>query len=79
MDNKDNCALERWKKGMTEEKRQTKKKFYVETTVVSDATALPTNDLSVVGRQITTRTWWARAMTMQQEDTFVERENGTSQ
>ena len=40
-----------------------KKKVYVETTVVSDATALPTNDLSVAGRQITTRTWWTTAAT----------------
>ena len=38
-----------------------KKKVYVETTVVSDATALPTNDLVLVGRQITTREWWATA------------------
>ena len=29
-----------------------KKKVYVETTVVSDATALPTNDLSLAGRQM---------------------------
>lgn len=57
---------------MTEEKKQTKKKVYVETTVVSDATALPTNDLSVAGRQITTHTWSARAMTLQQEDTLEE-------
>ena len=46
---------------MAEEVKQEKKKVYVETTVVSDATALPTNDLSVAGRQITTRTWWATA------------------
>ena len=32
-----------------------KKKVYVETTVVSDATALPTNDLALVGRQVATR------------------------
>lgn len=29
---------------MTEEKKQTKKKVYVETTVVSDATALPSQE-----------------------------------
>ena len=46
---------------MAEEVEQPKKKVYVETTVVSDATALPTNDLAVAGRQITTRTWWATA------------------
>ena len=38
-----------------------KKKVYVETTVISDATALPTNDLASVGRQITTRAWWKTA------------------
>ena len=38
-----------------------KKKVYVETTVVSDATALPTNDLSLAGRQIVTREWWNKA------------------
>ena len=38
-----------------------KKKVYVETTVVSDATALPTNDLALVGRQVATREWWAMA------------------
>ena len=32
-----------------------KKKVYVETTVVSDATALPINDLTLVGRQVATR------------------------
>ncbi len=31
---------------MAEEVKQEKKKVYVETTVVSDATALPTNDLT---------------------------------
>ena len=35
-----------------------KKKVYVETTVVSDATALPTRDLVQVGRQLVTREWW---------------------
>lgn len=35
-----------------------KKKVYVETTVISDATALPTNDLALAGRQIVTREWW---------------------
>ena len=32
---------------MAEEAKPEKKKVYVETTVISDATALPTNDLSV--------------------------------
>ena len=39
-----------------------KKKVYVETTVISDATALPTNDLALMGRQITTRKWWNEAI-----------------
>lgn len=39
-----------------------KKKVYVETTVVSDATALPTNDLVRMARQITTRAWWNTAV-----------------
>ena len=38
-----------------------KKKVYVETTVVSDATALPTNNLALVGRQVATREWWNTA------------------
>ena len=38
-----------------------KKKVYIETTVVSDATALPTNDLALVGRQVATREWWEKA------------------
>lgn len=38
-----------------------KKKVYVETTVVSDVTALPTNDLALVGRQVATREWWKTA------------------
>ena len=38
-----------------------KKKVYIETTVISDATALPSNDLKLVGRQITTREWFAEA------------------
>ena len=38
-----------------------KKKVDVETTVVSDATALPTNDLALVGRQVATREWWEKA------------------
>ena len=46
---------------MAEEAREPKKKVYVETTVVSDATALPTNDLALVGRQVATREWWATA------------------
>ncbi len=39
---------------MAEEVEKEKKKVYVETTVVSDATALPTNDIVLMGRQITT-------------------------
>ena len=46
---------------MAEESKQAKKKVYVETTVVSDATALPTNDLALVGRQVATREWWTAA------------------
>ena len=38
-----------------------KKKVYVETTVVSDATALPTRDLVQAGRQLITREWWNTA------------------
>ena len=34
-----------------------KKKVYVETTVISDATALPTRDLVQAGRQLVTREW----------------------
>lgn len=44
-----------------EEAMSEKKKVYVETTVVSDATALPTNDLALVGRQVATREWWETA------------------
>ena len=44
-----------------ESKGQPKKKVYVETTVVSDATALPTNDLTLAGRQMATREWWKTA------------------
>ncbi len=57
-----------------------KKKVYVETTVVSDATALPTNDLALVGRQVATRQWWETAA--KRFDLFVspivrrEAENG---
>ena len=40
---------------------EAKKKVYVETTVVSDATVLPTNDLALVGRQVATREWWRTA------------------
>ena len=39
-----------------------KKKVYVETTVVSDATALPTRDVVQLGRQVVTKEWWATAM-----------------
>ena len=35
-----------------------KKKVYVETTVISDATALPTRDLVQAGRQLVTHEWW---------------------
>ena len=38
-----------------------KKKVYVETTVISDATALPTNDLVLMGRQVSSRKWWNSA------------------
>ena len=38
-----------------------KKKVYVETTVVSDATALPTRDLVSAGRQFVTKEWWRTA------------------
>ncbi len=46
---------------MSEPSPLSKKKVYVETTVVSDATALPTNDLALVGRQVATREWWSSA------------------
>ncbi len=46
---------------MAEAVKQKKEKVYVETTVVSDATALPTNDLALVGRQVATREWWKTA------------------
>ena len=39
-----------------------KKKVYVETTVISDATALPINDLVLMGRQISSRKWWNAAI-----------------
>lgn len=35
----------------------TRKKVYVETTVVSDATALPSKDLVLAGRQFVSREW----------------------
>ena len=38
-----------------------KKKVYVETTVVSDATALPARDVVQLGRQVVTREWWSTA------------------
>ena len=40
-----------------------KKKVYVETTVVSDATALPARDVVQLGRQVVTREWWSTAAT----------------
>ena len=46
---------------MAEAAKPEKKKVYVETTVVSDATALPTNDLTLAGRQMATREWWKTA------------------
>ena len=46
---------------MAENTEQAKKKVYVETTVISDATALPTNDLTRAGRQMATREWWKTA------------------
>ena len=46
---------------MAEDREQAKKKVYVETTVISDATALPTNDLTLAGRQMATREWWKTA------------------
>ncbi len=38
-----------------------KKKVYVETTVVSDVTALPSRDVVQLGRQVITREWWETA------------------
>ena len=38
-----------------------KKKVYVEATVVSGATALPTRDIVQAGRQLVTREWWNTA------------------
>ena len=46
---------------MAEEVKQEKKKVYVETTVVSDAIALPARDIVQLGRQVVTREWWATA------------------
>ena len=46
---------------MAEDLIQEKKKVYVETTVVSDATALPARDVVQLGRQVVTREWWATA------------------
>ena len=42
---------------MAEEIKQAKKKVYVETTVISDATALPSKDLVLAGRQFVSREW----------------------
>ena len=47
---------------MADDKKQPKKKVYVETTVISDATALPSKDLIMAGRQILSREWLERAM-----------------
>ena len=38
-----------------------RKKVYVETTVISDATSLPARDIVQLGRQVVTREWWATA------------------
>ena len=54
-------ALAKEGKQMAEAAKPEKKKVYVETTVVSDATALPTNDLTLAGRQMATREWWKTA------------------
>jgi len=40
---------------------KSKPKVYVETTVVSDATALPARDIVLAARQIATREWWESA------------------
>ena len=42
---------------MSEKVKQPKKKVYVETTVISDATALPSKDLVLAGRQFVSREW----------------------
>ena len=42
---------------MAEEAEKEKKKVYVETTVISDATALPSKDLVLAGRQFVSREW----------------------
>jgi len=44
---------------MAEEEK--KPKVYVETTVISDATALPARDIVLAARQIATREWWGSA------------------
>ena len=54
---------------VAEHVEQVKKKVYVETTVISDVTALPSNDLALVGRQIVTREW--RKTAAQRFDLFV--------
>ena len=59
---------------MTKEVKHEKKKVYVETTVVSDATALPTRDIVQLGRQVVTREWWATAA--QRFDLFSSPERG---
>ena len=40
---------------MADEAEKAKKKVYVETTVVSDATALPSKDVVLAGRQFVSR------------------------
>ena len=46
---------------MAEDTEQPKKKVYVETTVISDATALPSKDLILAGRQIISKEWLEHA------------------
>ena len=42
---------------MAEEAKKEKEKVYVETTVISDATALPSKDVVLAGRQFVSREW----------------------
>ncbi|MGN0854607.1 MAG: type II toxin-antitoxin system VapC family toxin [Kiritimatiellia bacterium] len=41
--------------------KKSKPRVYVETTVISDATALPARDIVLAARQISTREWWSSA------------------